>query len=66
MILFRALDTKEREKFRKWARINYKTLQPITGHWHPVVQHECVLMNVEHSDPSLLDICKEGEVSVLS
>lgn len=32
---------------RAWARENYKPFDPITGVWHPVVQAECVRMNIE-------------------
>ncbi len=47
MQLFRELDTEEEAKFRKWARDNYRLLEPINGVWHPAVQQECVLMNEE-------------------
>ncbi len=46
--LFRTLTDGEDAKFRKWARDNYKPLEPINGVWHPVVQDECVLMNKEY------------------
>ncbi|KKL58787.1 hypothetical protein LCGC14_2221890 [marine sediment metagenome] len=47
MVLFRVLTAEEEAKFRKWARDNYKLLEPINGVWHPVVQAECVVMNEE-------------------
>ena len=47
MRLFRDLDEDEVEVFKQWARDNYKVLDPIKGVWHPVVQAECVQMNIE-------------------
>ena len=47
MQLFKELDEKEEKLFREWARENYTPLDPIKGIWHPVVQDECVKMNVE-------------------
>lgn len=46
-MLFRNLDGAEADTFRKWARDNYQTFEPIQGIWHPVVQLECVIMNAE-------------------
>lgn len=49
MKLFRDdLSPSEIEDFRRWARENYKPLEPINGAWHPVVQDECAKMNAEH------------------
>jgi len=45
--MFRPLDNKEIEEFRKWARDNYVVGEPISGFWHPVTQAECVRMNTE-------------------
>jgi len=50
MKLFRELDTKEKAKFRKRARENYKPYAEIKGIWHPVVQAECLLMILEKED----------------
>ena len=50
MKLFKDLSAKEEEKFRQWARENYKPLTEIKGIWHPVVQEECVKMNKEKGE----------------
>jgi hypothetical protein len=42
--LFRQLNEGEEEKFRQWARRNYKPGQPIITFWHPVVRDECQRM----------------------
>ena len=47
MKLFKDLSLEESIAYRKWARNNYKPLEPINGVWHPVVQAECVKMNEE-------------------
>lgn len=47
MKMFRELSVKENQEFRNWARHNYTPLTPINGTWHPVVQDECVRMNIE-------------------
>lgn len=49
MKLYRELNEQEKEESRKWARKNYKPLDPIPGIWHPIVQEECVRMNWEHN-----------------
>ena len=49
MKLFRELTSEEEKEFRKWARDNYKPLQPIEGFWHPVIQDECVKINKEYA-----------------
>lgn len=33
--------------FRAWARTNYQTGTDISGIWHPIVQAECIRMNME-------------------
>ena len=43
--IFRDLSQQEEQEFRQWARNNYKTLEPIEGIWHPVIQDECRKMN---------------------
>ncbi len=46
-MMFRKLTQDEERDFRKWARDNYKRLDPIKGIWHPSVQDECRKMNEE-------------------
>lgn len=43
---------------RSWARSNYKVYEPIQGIWHPVVQLECVLMNMETGYAPALDVAE--------
>jgi len=50
MRMFINLSPVEEAKFRKWARDNYKPLSNIDGIWHPIVQDECVKMNIEYSN----------------
>ena len=45
--LFSHLSEAEIGEYRRWARENYKTFEPINGVWHPAVQFECVTMNAE-------------------
>jgi hypothetical protein len=45
--MFRDLSFNEACEFRQWARDNYKTGEPISGIWHPIVQDECTKMNKE-------------------
>ena len=60
MRLHKDLNEKEAESFRRWARDNYKRLEPIDGTWHPVTQAECVKMNGEAAlDPTTLDVVAE-------
>ncbi len=47
MELFKILNEVEIDEYRQWARENYKPFAPIKGVWHPVIQVECVLMNIE-------------------
>ena len=47
MKLFRTLDEEEVNKFKAWARANYTPFEEIQGYWHPIVQMECVRINVE-------------------
>ena len=47
MNLWRKLTEKEKQEFRKWARDNYEAGSDIDGLWHPVVQDECVKINIE-------------------
>lgn len=48
-MLFRELDGEEELSFRNWSRSTYKVGEPISGIWHPVVQEECVKMNIEQA-----------------
>jgi len=48
MNLYAKLSLKEEKEFRQWARDNYTPGSVIKPVWHPVVQAECHLMNVDH------------------
>ena len=39
--MFRKLNDEEKQKFRRWARENYKPGDQISPSWHPVNQTEC-------------------------
>lgn len=41
------LTADEIKVFQRWARSHYKVFSPIDGTYHPVVQTECVKMNIE-------------------
>lgn len=43
--MFRQLSPEEEKDFRQWARDNYRSGEPISSAWHPVVQDECRLIN---------------------
>lgn len=47
MNIFRTLSVEEIRKFKQWARDNYTPGEPIREIWHPVIQHECAVMNEE-------------------
>ena len=47
MNLFKELSEIDKVEYRKWARDNYKIFSPISGIWHPIIQEECVKMNIE-------------------
>lgn len=49
-MLFKNLSLEQEGEFRAWARENYKPLEPIKGVWHPVIQDECVKMNIENQN----------------
>ncbi|MFN4973845.1 MAG: hypothetical protein ACK5GV_01230 [Bacteroidota bacterium] len=50
-MLFRELSIEEIQDFKQWARDNYEPLTEIKSFWHPVVQEECQIMNLEfHAD----------------
>lgn len=42
----RRLSRKQRQELRKWAQENYEPFDHIMGSWHPIVQQECVKMNM--------------------
>ena len=44
---FRTLSPDDEQKFRQWARENYKVGSEVAEVWHPVVQDECAKMNME-------------------
>jgi hypothetical protein len=44
---FKELSSEDDITFRKWARDNYKALDPIKGVWHPSIQDECNKINQE-------------------
>ena len=45
--MYRKLNAKEEEEFRKWARESYVPHSPINPVWHPVVRDECRKINGE-------------------
>ena len=47
MIEFRELNKEEETEFKMWARENYSIGEEIRSVWHPIIQNECMLMNVE-------------------
>ena len=55
MGLFRELSEQETKQFRQWARDNYKPLDEIKGIWHPVVQAECVRINIESQGDRIME-----------
>jgi hypothetical protein len=58
MKLFRDLNNEEQEAFRKWARENYRPFSDICGVWHPLVQTECIRMNIE----AQIDFAKDKNI----
>jgi hypothetical protein len=56
--LFERLTLAQETEMKRWARENYKRLEPIDGTWHPIVQHECATMNELHYvNPPLPEGC---------
>lgn len=49
LMFFRQLSSEEEEKFKQWARDNYKPFDNINTAWHPAVQEECAKINRENS-----------------
>lgn len=47
MRFYREVTEAEARGMREWARKNYRPFTPIYGHWHYIVQEECVKMNIE-------------------
>jgi hypothetical protein len=45
--MWRKLTSSNLREFQLWARKNYVTGEPISHTWHPVVQLECMIMNME-------------------
>ena len=48
-MIFKKLSSKEEAEYRLFARNNYDLFSEIPGYWHPVIQDECVKMNLEKS-----------------
>ena len=48
MGLFAKLSATQEKEFRQWARDNYVPGSRIKPVWHPVVQAECHLMNIDY------------------
>lgn len=48
-MIYRKLTAAQEAEFRAWARNNYKPDSPISGIWHPIVQAECVAINLERA-----------------
>jgi len=48
-MFFRQLTPKEENAFKQWARENYQPHSEIKGVWHPIVQAECLKINLENS-----------------
>jgi len=44
---YRELDENEEKEFRKWARDNYISGDPVKAVWHPVVRNECSIIDNE-------------------
>ena len=49
--MFRVLTFEETQKFRQWARENWKPGDPVNEVWHPVVRDEC--RKIEEENRSL-------------
>lgn len=47
--IWKKLSEEEKEEYRNWARNNYKPLSHINGLWHPIIQLECVRMNIKQT-----------------
>lgn len=48
-MIFKKLNSKEELDYRLFARKNYDEFHSIPGHWHPIIQDECLKMNLENS-----------------
>ena len=67
MELFRDLSESEANKFRQWARDNYKLGDSIKSIWHPVVQDECNKMqNANLTDWPLVHLFKINVSNMVS
>ena len=50
------LNKEQIAEFKKWARDNYLYMTPINSTWHPVCQKECLLMNLEDIEETVLEL----------
>lgn len=57
--MFKHLSDDEIGDYRQWARDNYQIYSEIKGIWHPVVQLECVMMNLETGYSPRRDIARQ-------
>ena len=48
-MIFKKLNSKQESEYRLFARNNYDLFSSIPGHWHPIIQDECLKMNLENS-----------------
>ena len=48
-MIFKKLNSKEEIEYRLFARNNYYLFTTIPGTWHPIIQEECLKMNLEKS-----------------
>lgn len=46
---FRDLSPEEVTEFKEWARLEYTPGEEIRNIWHPVVQHECRVINARYA-----------------
>ena len=58
-MIYKELNEKEIEEFKKWARDNYVPNSEINSAWHPVVKEECKKINIRYN--KLLS-CHEQEL----
>jgi len=46
-MMWKHLDEEEKDSYVEWARLHYVPFGLINGFWHPIIQSECVLINLE-------------------
>jgi hypothetical protein len=63
--LSRSLTSEEVIEFRAWARDNYTSGDAINPLWHPIVRHECDMMNAEAEQNECSLCAGTGEVTVI-